>query len=198
MQPKAKSGISTPEHLNTLIYKDYVTTMTAPLIIFWLLAIVSAGAAIMMVSSVNPVRSALYLVVTFICVAVFYVTLSAQFIAAIQIIVYAGAIMVLFLFVIMLLNLGAPQALRERGSMQAWVAIVMGIAFLVVLLYTPSLVGLPPSITTQQTLDTMGTVQSVGQSLYAPNQPWLFPFEVTSILLLVAIVGAIIMAKRRV
>src|SRR5580704_4757023 len=106
--------------------------MTASLMIFWLLAIVSVGAAILMVSSPNPVRSALYLVVTFMAVAVFYVTLAAQFIAAVQIIVYAGAIMVLFLFVIMLLNLSAPQVLVEKGKLQRPVAIGLSLFFLLI------------------------------------------------------------------
>src|SRR5262245_16346432 len=103
------------------------------LILFWILAVVSVGASIAMVATRNPVRSALFLVVTFLCVAVFYVMLTAQFLAAVQIIVYAGAIMVLFLFVIMLLNLGAPQALRERGSLQPVFAVGLGGAFLIAL-----------------------------------------------------------------
>ena len=174
--------------------------MTASLVIFWLLAIVSVGAAILMVSSPNPVRSALYLVVTFLAIAVFYVTLSAQFIAAVQIIVYAGAIMVLFLFVIMLLNMSAPQALVEKGKLQRPVALGLGIVFLLTLLASQSLITVPGAgmEPTQSRINEIGTVQSVGFSLYSPNQPWLFPFEVTSILLLVAVVGAIIMAKRRI
>lgn len=168
-------------------------------LLFLALSALSIAAAIMMVVSQNPVRSALYLVTTFICMAIFYITLSAQFIAAVQIIVYAGAIMVLFLFVIMLLNLGAPQALRESGTLQTQVAAGLGIAFIVALLFSGSLVNLPPQ-TAQAAAATanLGTVQNVGAYLYNPNQPWLFPFEATSILLLIAIVGAIIMAKRKV
>ena len=171
--------------------------MTPSLVLFWVLAIISVGAAIMMVVSQNPVRSALALVVTFLGVAVYYVTLSAQFIAAVQIIVYAGAIMVLFLFVIMLLNLGAPHALRETGKLQGGVAVILGALF-VILLAAFGSVNLPGEMAKQSTIDAMGTVKSVGLSLYSPDLPWLFPFEVTSILLLVAVVGAIIMAKRRV
>src|SRR5436190_20643282 len=117
--------------------------MSKDLVFFWILALISVGAAIFMVQTRNPVRSALFLVLTFLCVAVFYVTLSAQFIAAVQIIVYAGAIMVLFLFVIMLLNLGTPQALVERGTIQRPVAIALGVCFAVVLLLSGSLVALP-------------------------------------------------------
>jgi NADH-quinone oxidoreductase subunit J len=188
--------------------------MNAELILFAILAIISVVSAVWMISTRNPVRSALFLVVTFLAMAIFYVTLSAQFIAAVQIIVYAGAIMVLFLFVIMLLNLGAPQALREPGGLQRPVAIVLGLVFLGVLFLSPSLFSLPapraatdyavtqttasmygpPSITP----DNIGTVETIGYNLFSPALPWLFPFEATSILLLVAVVGAIIMAKRQV
>src|SRR5207247_5716857 len=132
---------------------------TGEAIIFWILAVISVGAAILMVSTINPVRSALYLVVTFLCVAIYYVVLSAQFIAAVQVIVYAGAIMVLFLFVIMLLNLGAPEALRERGQIQAPVAIVLALTFLIALTAAGAVsAGLGPSRATEGTLSTGGTV----------------------------------------
>src|SRR2546423_12241546 len=99
----------------------------ASFIVFWILAVVSVVSALLVITNPNPVRSALFLVLTFLCVAVFYVTLSAQFIAAVQIIVYAGAIMVLFLFVIMLLNLGAPEALKEKGKLQPALAWALGV-----------------------------------------------------------------------
>jgi NADH-quinone oxidoreductase subunit J len=172
--------------------------MTPSLVLFWVLAIISVGAAIQMVVSRNPVRSALALVVTFLGVAVYYVTLSAQFIAAVQIIVYAGAIMVLFLFVIMLLNMGAPEGLRETGGLQKPAAWILGGLFVIALLLSRSLVDLPIYMPKQADIDKMGTVEAVGLALYSPQLPWLFPFEVTSILLLVAVVGAIIMAKRRI
>ena len=167
-------------------------------VLFWILAVVSVVASIMMVVTRNPVRSALFLVVTFLCVAVYYITLAAQFIAAVQIIVYAGAIMVLFLFVIMLLNLGAPQGLRERGTLQTWVAAALGLIFFIALIGSHTLVALPTAPAPPATYQPLGTVQGIGLNLFSPDQPWLFPFEITSILLLVAIVGAIIMAKRRV
>ena len=168
------------------------------LILFWILAVVAVGASIAMVATRNPVRSALFLVVTFLCVAVFYVMLTAQFLAAVQIIVYAGAIMVLFLFVIMLLNLGAPHALRERGSLQPVLAVGLGGAFLVALLLSSTLVTVGRTPATPEVYAPLGTVQGIGANLFDPAQPWLFPFEITSILLLVAIIGAIIMAKRKI
>ena len=168
------------------------------IVLFWLLALISVGAAINMVVTQNPVRSALSLVATFLCVAVFYVMLSAQFIAAVQIIVYAGAIMVLFLFVIMLLNLGAPQALQERGTLQPRIAVTLGALFVFALLTSNALVTLPVSAATEATYGPLGTVRGIGLNLFDPKQPWLFPFEATSILLLVAVIGAIIMAKRKI
>ncbi|HLJ55278.1 MAG TPA: NADH-quinone oxidoreductase subunit J [Chthonomonadaceae bacterium] len=189
--------------------------MTPKLIVFAILAFVSVVSAVWMISTRNPVRSALFLVVTFLTMAVFYLTLGAQFIAAVQVIVYAGAIMVLFLFVIMLLNLGAPQALREPGGLQRPAAILLGAVFLGALFLSPTLLSMtskplapddypqtaaaatmqgPPS----PTAANIGTVETIGYNLFSPSLPWLFPFEATSVLLLVAVVGAIIMAKRQV
>lgn len=168
------------------------------LALFLILALISVGAAILMVTNQNPVRSALSLVVTFLCVAVFYVTLSAQFLAAVQVIVYAGAIMVLFLFVIMLLNLGMPEALRERGTLQPVVALTLGVLFMIALVISQSLVSLTRRPAPASVYQDLGTVQSIGTNLFDQNGPWLLPFEITSILLLIAIVGAIIMAKRRI
>ena len=173
--------------------------MTISPVLFWLFATVSVIASILMITVKNPVRAALFLVTTFICVAAFYILLSAQFIAAVQIIVYAGAIMVLFLFVIMLLNIGAPEALSETGGIQPGIAIVLGAVFILTLLGSSSLITLN-TLPVQYTNGIVppGTVQDIGYSLYNPASPWLFPFEITSILLLVAVVGAIILAKRKI
>src|ERR1041384_8288390 len=119
--------------------------MSADLLFFWILAAISVASAVLVVANRNPVRSALFLVVNFFVLAVFYLTLSAQFIAAVQVIVYAGAIMVLFLFVIMLLNLGAADQLRERGRLQTPVAIGLGVAFIVALLLPNLLNPLTPT-----------------------------------------------------
>lgn len=172
--------------------------MTPSLLFFWILALFSVGSSILMVANRNPVRSALFLVATFLCMALLYITLSAQFIAAVQVIVYAGAIMVLFLFVIMLLNLGAPQGLRERGALQPVTALVLGAVFVGALLRSEALVSIPKPAAPPAAYESLGTVESVGLSLFSQKLPWLFPFEVTSILLMVAIVGAIVLAKRRV
>jgi NADH-quinone oxidoreductase subunit J len=173
--------------------------MTGSILLFWILALISVGSAILVVVNRNPVRSALALVANFFVLAVFYMTLSAQFVAAVQVIVYAGAIMVLFLFVIMLLNLGSPNAMNEKFSIQAPVAILLAMIFIGAVVGSGALVhGLVHTSATAETLAYGGTVETVGRSLFDGHQPWLFPFEVTSILLLVGIVGSIVLAKRKI
>jgi NADH-quinone oxidoreductase subunit J len=111
-------------------------------------------------------------------------------VAAVQVIVYAGAIMVLFLFTIMLLNLGSPSELSEHGDIQRPIAWGLALLFVIVLAggVFVRLGGAQPAA------DELGTVQMVGKYLFTD---WVYPFELTSILLLIAIVGAIMMAKRR-
>ena len=169
----------------------------ASTVFFWIMAVLAIGSALMVVLSRNPVRSALFLVVTFLAVAVFYITLSAQFLAAVQIMVYAGAIMVLFLFVIMLLNLSAPDALKERGTIQRPIALGLGALFITALIFSQALMGMFTKAAPEAEVANLGTVQTIGLSLYNPNLPWLFPFEITSILLLIAVIGAIVLAKRK-
>jgi len=167
-------------------------------ILFWVLASLMILSALLVVSNKNPVRSALALVSTMILLAIMFLSLSAQFIAAVQVIVYAGAIMVLFLFVIMLLNLGAGNTLKEKGGMHLAAAATFGGLFLVVLSGAGAIsTGLPASQTTKAFLTDGGTIESIGKSLYNPQLPWLFPFEVTSFLLLIGVIGAIVLAKRR-
>ena len=171
--------------------------LTASYILFWILALLAIGSALMVVLARNPVRSALFLVVTFLTIAVLYITLSAQFLAAVQVMVYAGAIMVLFLFVIMLLNLSAPEALKERGTIQRPIALLLGAMFLTALLFSQALLEMPTRGAPAAEIANLGTVQTIGLSLYSPHLPWLFPFEITSILLLIAVIGAIVLAKRK-
>ncbi len=172
--------------------------MSAPLLLFYVLAAVLIGSAVAVVANRNPVRSALCLVLNLLALAVVYVTLSAQFIAAVQVIVYAGAIMVLFLFVIMLLNLGVPSALKERGGLRTPVAAALAVAFVALLAAAGTLtIGLGAAQGTVASAAKLGTVEAIGWSLFDPKQPWLFPFELTSVLLLIGIVGSVVLAKRR-
>ncbi len=159
-------------------------------IVFAIMALVIVVTSIGVVAVRNPVRSALNLVAGFFALAVLYVFLYAQFVAAVQIIVYAGAIMVLFLFTIMLLNLGAPSELAERGEIKRPITWGLAVLFVIVLSggVFARLGGAQPAT------DDVGTVQMVGKFLFTD---WVYPFELTSVLLLIAIVGAIVMAKRR-
>ena len=173
--------------------------MNGQLILFAVLALVAVVCGIMMVVQDNPVRSALNLVMVLFSVAILFLTLNAVFIAAIQIIVYAGAIMVLFIFVIMLLNLGSAEQLvdRLRPLGLRWVSMV--IALVLGLIISWAVVGDLPAAPAGTTLSPLLVgPREVGLSLYAANSVWLFPFEIVSILLLVAAVGAVMLAKRRI
>ena len=168
--------------------------MNLELILFYLFGIVAVGSALLMVTRRNPIVSALYLILNFICLAGFYLILHAQFIAVIQIIVYAGAIMVLFLFVIMLLNLRDERSLLDGFSWKKMVAGGLSAAILLEIVYIilSSTGGLP----VQQDPRSLeiGTVEFIGSQLFTR---FLLPFEVTSLLLTAAIVGAIVLAKKK-
>jgi NADH-quinone oxidoreductase subunit J len=165
--------------------------MTGSFLLFAFLAIVAIAAAIGMLLSRNAVYSALFLIINFSSVAVIYLTLGAPFIALAQITVYAGAIMVLFLFVIMLL--GAEQ-LPIRGKAPGWqqgLGIVLGLAVMFEAAYViivRSGMNAPLSIPSPD----FANPSSIGLTLF--NQ-YLLPFEITSVLLLVAVVGAIVLTK---
>jgi len=160
--------------------------------LFYFLGTISVGSALMMVTRRNPVIAALYLILNFFALGGLYLSLHAQFIAFIQILVYAGAIMVLFLFVIMLLNLGDAKGLKERISLKKMIAGGLSLGLLMELLYILGFAkGLPPSQFDKAT--EIGTVEYIGSQLFTK---FLFPFEVTSILLLAAIVGAVVLAKK--
>ena len=161
-------------------------------IIFFLLAATALISGIMVVIQVNPVRSALFLVLNFFALAGIYLLANAQFIAAIQIIVYAGAIMVLFLFVIMLLNLRQPE---EGGAQlhlgQKIIGSSLAAATLALVVYTIMKIKIPPG---KEMVADFGTTEMVAKSLFTD---YLLPFEATSILLLVAVVGAVVLAKTK-
>lgn len=164
------------------------------LAIFLITAIVLVITAILVVVQRNPVASALFLIAALCTQAILYLLLKAPFLAVIQIIVYAGAIMVLFLFVIMLLNLRKDEFGPEKRKVQRFFAILFAVILFIEIgaLVKLSISGLPQS--SGITDPDFGSAQQVGQLLFTD---YLFPFEVTSVLLLVAIVGAIVMAKRK-
>lgn len=159
---------------------------------FWLLAVVSVGTALAVILHRNPIRCALFLVVNFICLAVLYLTLDAQLLAALQVLVYAGAIMVLFLFVIMLLNLGGEQIQSDPLVGQRPLAALFGIGLLLSLgtAFQQWATHAPPP----RPAPADDQIRVLGQTLFVK---YVYPFEVTSILLLVGIIGTILLAKRK-
>jgi NADH-quinone oxidoreductase subunit J len=167
--------------------------MTIEEILFYIFAAGGISSALLVVTRRNPIISAIYLIVNFFCLAGIYLTLHAQFIAVIQILVYAGAIMVLFVFVIMLLNLGDERRLRDGFTWKKVIAGGSGFGVLMELIYIFMMQTGSPSIEMERAT-TIGTVEAVGHMLFTR---FLFPFEVTSLLLTAAIVGAIVLAKKK-
>jgi len=167
--------------------------MTIDLILFLILAVVAIATALGMLLSRNAVYSALFLVLNFATVAVFYLLLGAPFIALAQVTVYAGAIMVLFLFVIMLLG---TEELPERKVLnwQKPMAILLALVLMAEGIYLIFVQKSAAGIVTNNPGADFGSPQAIGDMLF---NKYLLPFEVTSILLLVAMVGAIVLTNNR-
>jgi NADH-quinone oxidoreductase subunit J len=166
-------------------------------VLFYILAVVSVLGALALVLGPNPVYCALALVGSFFAMAAIFILLNQEFLAAIQILVYAGAIMVLFLFVIMLLNLRSDEPFLIRWALRRLigVAIVLGILSQLVSVFSAPaaklgpLGGYPPERIMKE-----GAVQVIGDQLFTR---YVLPFEVISVLLMVAVMGAVLLAKRR-
>jgi NADH-quinone oxidoreductase subunit J len=175
--------------------KIFKVSMNSELIVFLVLSLVSISSALGMLFSRNAVYSALFLVLNFITVAVFYLLLGAPFIAMSQVTVYAGAIMVLFLFVIMLLGAESfaplPSALPWQKPLAFFLAVILAVESTYLIFArarSSSLVAAPDAA-----VNTMDNLRKMAEALF---QEFLLPFEVTSILLLVAMVGAIVLTNR--
>ena len=158
-------------------------------------ALALAGAAGVVLAR-NPVHSALSLVMTLFCMAVFFVMQGAHFLAAVQVIVYAGAIVVLFLFVIMLLGVDRSEAVDDeplRGQRPA--AVVMGLALLAELVFLAHVFTATGARQTRGVVlgDDVSNVERIARSLFTD---FLWPFEVTSVLLIIGVVGAVVLAKK--
>jgi NADH-quinone oxidoreductase subunit J len=160
-------------------------------ILFGVLALLAIGSAVGMVVSRNAVHSALWLIFNFAVVAVLYVVLNAPFIAMVQVTIYAGAIMVLFLFVIMLLAADLPLGVAPIRSSHPWLVALLGTALIAILGY----VFLRRSTTVATMADPIATDPvSLGFLLF---ETYIFPFQVTAVLLLVAMIGAVVLTHRR-
>lgn len=163
--------------------------------IFYVTAALALGAGVAMVLSRNPVHAALFLVGTQLALAVLFLLQGAFFIAALQIIIYAGAIMVLFVFVVMLLGVDRQEALIEPLRMQRELAIGLGAVLIAEVAYLVTSGGFAPTAPPRSTaVAGEGNVEAVARVLFTD---WAFPFEATSVLLVVAVVGALVLAKRR-
>ncbi|HQQ93426.1 MAG TPA: NADH-quinone oxidoreductase subunit J [Bacteroidia bacterium] len=158
--------------------------------IFGILAFLAILFALMVVFTRNPIHSVLYLVLTFFCIAGHYLLLNAQFLAVVHIAVYAGAIMVLFLFVIMLLNLNEDTEPQKTGLSKA-IAVIVGGLFLLVMV--GALKGADQLAINAKGHPDTGLMHRLGQVLF---HEYLFPFEIVSVLLLSALVGAIMIGKK--
>lgn len=161
-------------------------------ILFGLLSIMAIFSGICVIFSRNPVYSVLYLIVTFFCIAGHYILLNAQFLAAVHIIVYAGAIMVLFLFVIMMLNLNNEEEPRKPIWIQISAVVTGGIILLVLV---GSLKGAETITMAQPQNSNIGLVGNLGKVLFTD---FLVPFELSSILFLSAMVGSVLLGKKQI
>jgi NADH-quinone oxidoreductase subunit J len=163
-------------------------------IVFYTLAAFIIGFGVLVVTTKNPVHCVLFLVANFLCVAIIYVLLAAEFLAIIQILVYAGGIVVLYLFVVMLVNLRRPPDAQIDTRRQARLGFVLAALLLAeisaILMYSAVH---PSSTVAGAPRVASGNTETVGMLLYTD---YLIPFEVASMLLLVAMVGAIVLARR--
>jgi NADH-quinone oxidoreductase subunit J len=165
--------------------------MTPAVVTFWILAVLAVGSAVGLVIRRNPIHGALFLVVHLATLGAFFLQMRAEFLAAAQVIVYAGAIAVLFVFAIMVLIPGKEETGPDPLRAQRWLAVPVGGLLLVVLavmLRSGLFRGAPAPGTVP------GGVAAIGRELFTD---YLYPFEVTSVLLLAALVGVIALTKRR-
>ena len=174
-------------------------TYNISIIFQWLIFLGTASvailAALLMVTQKNPIHSALFLILTFLCTAVLFVLLQSPFIAIIQVLVYAGAVMMLIIFVIMLLELDRELRVPLKISVSQSLGVLT--AFLVMLGLFFAVFGGPKGASgeySSEKVGQLGSIKVVGKLLFTD---YLLPFEIVSILLLVAIVGAIVLTKQR-
>ena len=158
-------------------------------ILFWFLTVMALGCALGVILSRNPISSVLFLIATFFAISGHYILMNAQFLAIVNIIVYAGAIMVLFLFVIMLMNLNADTEPQKNRLIQLAGVISGGILFMVIL---GSLRKVPVS-SLERTDTNIGLIKDLGRVLFTQ---FVLPFEISSVLFLSAMIGAIVIGRK--
>ncbi len=160
------------------------------MVIFWVLAVVAVGAGLGVVGQRSAVRSALFLLVHFCCLAGLYILLNAQFVALVQVLIYAGAVVVLFLFVVMLLGVERAEELPDLRRVQQVVGGLLAVLLLAGIAWAFLETGRGPAAAPGMA----GSVRAIGSALLTA---YVVPFEMAAVLLLVAIVGAIVLAKSR-
>lgn len=162
---------------------------------FAIITLVAIISAILVITCKNPINSALALIMTFFCLATYYVMLDAPFMAAIQVMVYAGAIMVLIVFTIMLLNIRVDAS--KKHAHKILVGSIIGFFTLInsAVVVFKSKVAMPTGQYTSDAIKQIGHTELIGKEMFTT---FLLPFEITSVLLLVAIVGAVILAKKKI
>lgn len=170
--------------------------MNIEIILFGLLALIAAVSSVMMITRSNPVISAVFLVLNFFALAGLYLLLNAQFISVVQIIVYAGAIMVLFLFVLMLLRTeNEPKIFLDKRPIKLFALLISVFVFIQITYLI--FVGSPSDNLTPDQLKSIesGTIETIGRELYTN---YIIPFEVAGFLLLAATIGALVLAKKKI
>ena len=166
--------------------------MTATEILFWFLSALALFSALMVLVSKNPVHSVLWLIVVFFAISGHYILLNAQFLAIVNLIVYAGAIMVLFLFVIMLMNLNSETE-PQRNSLIKLAGVVAGCLLLTVMISAVRSAGEIKSSQATMNEGDIGLIQNLGKVLFTQ---YVVPFEISSVLFLSAMVGAVVIGKK--
>ena len=179
---------------------DLVNTISEniPVVLFLAFAALAVVAAFNVILQRNPIYSAIALITVLVSLAAIFLLLNAQFIAAIQIIVYAGAIMVLFVFTIMLLNVRAEEAITDKQKYLQWLAVPLFGTLLAEVFFVIRYIGntpaeLPSANAVNNPAQVLGTVESISYGMFSQ---YVLPFEATSVLILMAIVGAMLLAKR--
>ena len=161
-------------------------------IMFWFLSLLALGGAVMVVASKRPVYSILYLILTFFAISGHYILLNAQFLAIVNIIVYAGAIMVLFLFVVMLMNLNAESEPHRKNKWLLYIGGIAGGSLLLVIV-----AALKQTVVTTQLVQLnngeVGLIKNLGMKLFTD---YVFPFEISSVLFLSAMIGTVVISKK--
>lgn len=158
-------------------------------ILFWALSAIAVGCALGVILSRNPVNSVMYLILTFFSISGHYILMNAQFLAIVNVIVYAGAIMVLFLFVIMLMNLNADVEPQKGQLVQLAGVISGGVLFLVLLAAIKTATPIPID---KASID-IGLITNLGRVLF---KDYVLPFEISSVLFLSAMIGAVVIGRK--